>query len=245
MYTVNDYDLKTKNDITDFLFKNADVKYRDFTAKLTPNIDKETIIGVRVPLLRQLSKKLKNADVATEFLSTLPHSYLEENHLHGFLIEHCRDYDTAVSLLEDFLPYIDNWATCDTVRPKVFKKHPKELIDKIKLWIQSENPYTVRYAIGLLNSFYLDEHFSPEHLHIVSKIKSDEYYINMMIAWYFATALCKQYDCAVKHLENHTLSQWVHNKAIQKAIESYRIDTDTKAYLRTLKIKNLSNGRKL
>ncbi len=235
MYTVNDYEFITKNDITDFLFRNAEKEYRNFTAKLTPNIDKDSIIGVRVPLLRQLSKKLKNTDAANEFLHTLPHSYLEENHLHGFLIEHCKDYDTAVSLLEEFLPYIDNWATCDTVRPKIFKKHTEKLYKKIKLWLQSENTYTVRYAIGLLNSFYLDEHFSAEHLHIVSMIKSDEYYINMMIAWYFATALSKQYDCAVKFLENHTLPKWVHNKTIQKAIESYRIDADTKAYLRTLK----------
>lgn len=237
MYTINDYDFKNKNDITDFLFENADIKYRDFTAKLTPNIDIESVIGVRVPLLRQLSKKLKNTDVANEFLHSLPHSYLEENHLHGFLIEHCTDFDTTVSLLEEFLPYIDNWATCDTVRPKIFKKHTEKLYDKIKLWLKSDRTYTVRYAIGLLNSFYLDENFKAEHLQIVAGIKSDEYYINMMIAWYIATALCKQYEDTVKIIENRTLSKWVHNKAIQKAIESYRIDADTKEYLNTLKIK--------
>lgn len=238
MCTVNNYDIKTKNDITDFLFKNADEEYRKFTAKLTPNIDKESIIGVRIPLLRKLSKKLNGTDTANEFLHSLPHSYLEENHLHGFLIEHCKDYKKTVSLLEEFLPYIDNWATCDTVRPKIFRKHTEKLYEKIRLWLKSDNTYTVRYAIGLLNSFYLDEHFSPEHLHIVSKIKSDEYYINMMIAWYFATALAKQYDCTVKFLESHKLSKWVHNKTIQKAMESYRIDADTKTYLRTLKIHN-------
>lgn len=237
MYTINDFEFKDKNDITDFLLRNADEEYREFTAKLTPNIDKESIIGVRVPLLRKLSKKLKNTDVATDFLHSLPHSYLEENHLHGFLIEHSTDFDTAISLLEDFLPYINNWATCDTVRPKIFKKHTDKLFQKIKLWLKSDHTYTVRYAIGLLNSFYLDEHFESEHLQLVAGIKSDEYYINMMIAWYFATALCKQYDDAVKILENRTLPLWVHNKAIQKARESCRIDADTKAYLNTLKIK--------
>jgi 3-methyladenine DNA glycosylase AlkD len=237
MYTINDFEFKDKNDITDFLLRNADEEYREFTAKLTPNIDKESIIGVRVPLLRQLSKKLKNTDVATDFLHSLPHSYLEENHLHGFLIEHSTDFDTAISLFEDFLPYINNWATCDTVRPKIFKKHTDKLFEKIKLWLKSDHTYTVRYAIGLLNSFYLDEHFESEHLQLVAGIKSDEYYINMMIAWYFATALCKQYDDAVKILENRTLPLWVHNKTIQKARESYRIDADTKAYLNTLKIK--------
>ena len=237
MYTINDFEFKDKNDITDFLLRNADEEYREFTAKLTPNIDKESIIGVRVPLLRKLSKKLKNTDVATDFLHSLPHSYLEENHLHGFLIEHSTDFDTAISLLEDFLPYINNWATCDTVRPKILKKHTDKLFQKIKLWLKSDHTYSVRYAIGLLNSFYLDEHFESEHLQLVAGIKSDEYYINMMIAWYFATALCKQYDDAVKILENRTLPLWVHNKAIQKARESYRIDADTKAYLNTLKIK--------
>ena len=237
MYTINDFEFKDKNDITDFLLRNADEEYREFTAKLTPNIDKESIIGVRVPLLRKLSKKLKNTDVATDFLHSLPHSYLEENHLHGFLIEHSTDFDTAISLLENFLPYINNWATCDTVRPKIFKKHTDKLFQKIKLWLKSDHTYSVRYAIGLLNSFYLDEHFESEHLQLVDGIKSDEYYINMMIAWYFATALCKQYDDAVKILENRTLPLWVHNKAIQKARESYRIDADTKAYLNTLKIK--------
>lgn len=237
MYTENDYKFRNTKDITDFLFENADIKYRDFTAKLTPNIDKESIIGVRVPILRQLSKKLKNTDVATDFLHTLPHSYLEENHLHCFLIEHSTDFEKSISLLEDFLPYIDNWATCDTVRPKIFKKHTDKLYDKIRLWLRSDHTYTVRYAIGLLNSFYLDEHFRPEHLKIVAGIKSDEYYINMMIAWYFATALCKQYEDAVKIIEKRTLPKWVHNKAIQKARESYRISCDTKAYLNTLKIK--------
>ena len=237
MYTINDFEFKDKNDITDFLLRNADEEYREFTAKLTPNIDKKSIIGVRVPLLRKLSKKLKNTDVATDFLHSLPHSYLEENHLHGFLIEHSTDFDTAISLLENFLPYINNWATCDTVRPKIFKKHTDKLFQKIKLWLKSDHTYSVRYAIGLLNSFYLDEHFESEHLQLVAGIKSDEYYINMMIAWYFATALCKQYDDAVKILENRTLPLWVHNKAIQKARESYRIDADIKAYLNTLKIK--------
>lgn len=237
MYNEKEFVFENTNEITDYLFRNADESYRDFTAKLTPNINKENIIGVRVPVIRKLSKKLKDTDIAKDFLLALPHRYLEENHLHGFLIEHIKDYDKAVNLTESFLPYIDNWATCDTVRPKVFKKHTDKLYENIKLWIKSDHTYTVRYAIGLLNSFYLDEHFSIEHLRLVSDIKSEEYYKNMMIAWYFATALCKQYNDTIKIIESRTLSRWVHNKTIQKACESYRISNDTKAYLRTLKIK--------
>lgn len=237
MYNEKEFVFENTSEITDYLFRNADESYRDFTAKLTPDINKENIIGVRVPVIRKLSKKLKDTDIAKDFLLALPHRYLEENHLHGFLIEHIKDYNKAVNLTESFLPYIDNWATCDTVRPKVFKKHTEKLYENIKLWIKSDHTYTVRYAIGLLNSFYLDEHFSIEHLRLVSDIKSEEYYINMMIAWYFATALCKQYNDTIKIIESRTLSRWVHNKTIQKACESYRISNDTKAYLRTLKIK--------
>lgn len=237
MYNEKDFDFKTTGEITDFLFLNADEKYRDFTANLTPNIKKANIIGVRVPFLRQLSKKLKNTDISEKYLHNLPHTFLEENHLHGFLIEHCTDFSRAISLTESFLPYIDNWATCDTVRPKIFKKHLDDVYERIKSWIKSDHTYTVRYAIGLLNSFYLDEHFRKEHLRLVADIKSDEYYVNMMIAWYFATALHKQYDEAVKYLKTPVLSKWVHNKTISKACDSYRIDVDTKAYLRTLRIK--------
>ena len=219
------------------MLQNKDDVYRDFTANLTPSVDKNKIIGVRTPVLRALAKELRGTKVADEYLLQLPHTYLEENHLHGFLIEQIKDFNDALYMTERFLPYIDNWATCDTMRPKVFKKHPDAVYDKIKLWLKSDKTYTVRYAIGLLNSFYLDDNFKEEQMSLVSGINSDEYYINMMIAWYFATALCKQKDTAIKYIEQQKLPEWVHNKAITKARESLRIDKDLKCYLNTLKIK--------
>lgn len=228
--------LKTE-DIREYLFENADENYRDFSAKLIPTLSKDVIIGVRTPQLRALAKKLKNTEVAKKFLESAPHRYLEENHLHGFLIENVKDFEEALSLTNAFLPYIDNWATCDCLRPKVFKKDLPALYDKIIQWIKSDHTYTVRYAIGLLNSFYLDEAFSKEHLALVAGVKSEQYYINMMIAWYFATALSKQYDSAIKVIEEKRLDKFTHNKAIQKACESFRVDKNTKEYLRTLKIK--------
>lgn len=224
-------------DITKMLFELQDEKYKDFTSSLTPSVDKNNVIGVRVPQLRSLSKKLKGTFVADEFTACLPHFYLEENHLHGYLIEFERDFYKCVGKLETFLPYIDNWATCDTIRPKVFKKHKAELFFYIEKWIKSEHTYTVRYAIGLLLSFYLDDEFDLKHLQMVAQIKSDEYYINMMIAWYFATALAKQFDSTIPYIENRVLSKWTHNKTIGKACESYRVDDAHKAYLRTLRIK--------
>lgn len=229
--------INDKNDILAYLQSVSDKKYKDFTKKLIPNISEERILGVRTPILRSLAKSLKDTELSKDYLSTLPHTYLEENHLHGFLIENERDFREAVEKLEAFLPHIDNWATCDCVRPKVLKKDLPALYEHIKRWINSENTYTVRYAIGLLNSFYLDSAFDKSHLSLVSKIKSDEYYINMMIAWYFATALTKQYESTIPYIESKALPNWVHNKTIQKAIESYRIDENTKNYLRTLKIK--------
>lgn len=231
--TIND-----KDDILPFLHSQKDEQYKAFTQKLIPNISDEYIIGVRTPIIRKLAKSLKNTTIADDYLKLLPHKYLEENHLHGFLIENVRDFDKAVELLDDFLPHINNWATCDTVRPKVLKRNLPALYEHIKRWIQSSDTYTARYAIGLLLSFYLDEEFSIEHLDLVSKVTSDKYYINMMIAWYFSTALAKQYDATVPYIEDAVLSKWTHNKAIQKACESYRIDAQTKSYLRTLKIKN-------
>lgn len=224
-------------DLTEFLFKLKDEKYKKFTATLTPSVCESNVIGVRVPQLRSLAKKLKGTSVADEFMRALPHAYLEENHLHGYLIEFERDFSSCIDKLEKFLPYIDNWATCDTVRPKVFKKHKAELFPYIEKWLSSNNTYTVRYAIGMLLSFYLDDEFNKEHLLMVAKIKSDEYYINMMVAWYFATALAKQYESALPYIENNVLSSFVHNKTIGKACESYRVDDSHKAYLRTLRIK--------
>lgn len=227
---------KTK-DITKLLFELQDEKYKDFTSSLTPSVDKNNVIGVRVPQLRSLSKKLKDSEVADEFMTYLPHIYLEENHLHGYLIEFERNFDKCIEKLEKFLPYIDNWATCDTIRPKVFKKHKAELFPYIQKWINSENTYTVRYAIGMLLSYYLDDDFDLKHLDMVAQIKSDEYYINMMIAWYFATSLAKQYESTIPYIEKRILDEWTHNKTIVKACESYRVDNSRKAYLRTLRIK--------
>lgn len=219
------------------LFELQDLKYRDFSSKLTPTVDPETVIGVRTPGLRKLAKEYAHTTEAEDFLKILPHRYFEENNLHGFLIETIRDYDTAIDALEAFLPYIDNWATCDLMSPKVFKKHLPELYEKIKVWMQSDRTYTVRFGIGMLMSHYLDDAFLPEMPKLVATIRSEEYYINMMIAWYFATALVKQPDAVMPFIEERRMEKWTHNKAIQKAIESYRIIDETKAYLRTLKVK--------
>lgn len=237
MYNEEICGLNTIEDVRKYLFENADESYRNFTANLNPIVDKNDIIGVRVPVIRTLAKKLKNTELAEKFIDCAPHRYLEENHLHGFLIESVKDFDKALAMTEDFLPYIDNWATCDGFRPKVFRKNLPSVYEKIKVWIKSDHTYTVRYAVGLLNSFFLDDAFENEHLSLVSGVKSDEYYINMMIAWYFATALSKQYDSAVKVIEEKALDKFTHNKAIQKACESFRVSDNHKSYLRTLKIK--------
>jgi len=219
------------------LFELQDLKYKEFTCKLIPTIDPDTVIGVRTPELRKLAKEYARTPQADEFQAALPHKYYEENNIHGFLIENIKDYDRAIQAMEAFLPFIDNWATCDSISPKVFKKHLPELYEKIKIWLKSDRTYTVRFGIGMLMSFYLDDSFREEMPALVAGIRSEEYYINMMIAWYFATALAKQHDAAMPFLEERRLDKWTHNKAIQKAIESYRISEETKAYLRTLKIK--------
>lgn len=226
-----------KEDIAESLFSFREDTYRDFTSKLIPNIDKDSIIGVRTPIVRKIAKAIKGSDAAYDFLACKNHRYLEEKYLHGFLIEYEKDYEKALSLTIDFLPVIDNWATCDTVRPKVFKKDLCTLFTHIEQWIKSPHTYTVRYAVGLLLSFYLDEKFDKSHLSLVASIKSDEYYVKMMVAWYFATALAKQYDATIPYLENYVLDKWTHNKTITKAVESYRISDDTKAYIKTLRKK--------
>ena len=212
------------------LFALQDRTYRAFNAKLLPTINPDTIIGVRVPQLRALAKNIRKED-----LDPLPHVYYEENCLHAFCIENIKDFTQCVAALEEFLPYVDNWAVCDGMRPKCFKKHKTELLEKIRQWLQSSHPYTVRFAIGMLMVHYLDEDFSEEFPRLASKVYSDEYYVNMMIAWYFATALAKQYDAVIGYLEEKRLPLWVHYKTIQKAIESYRITVQQKAYLKTLK----------
>jgi 3-methyladenine DNA glycosylase AlkD len=219
------------------LFELQDLKYKAFHCRLIPNVNPDTVIGVRTPELRKLAKDLSKSPESEKFLAVLPHKYYEENNLHGFLIETIKDYDTCVAALEAFLPYVDNWATCDLMSPKVFKKHLPELYEKIKVWLTSDRTYTVRFGIEMLMSFYLGDEFQPEMLELVASVRSKEYYINMMIAWYFATALAKKYDDTLPYIKERRLDQWTHNKTIQKAIESYRISDDAKAYLRILKKK--------
>ena len=219
------------------LFELQDVKYRDFQCRLMPTVDPKTVIGVRTPAMRRLAKEFSKTPEAVDFLKILPHTYYEENNLHGFLIDTLEDYDQTIEAIDAFLPYVDNWATCDLMSPKVFKKHLPELYEKIKDWLKSDRTYTVRFGIGMLMSFYLDGHFQPEMLDLVAGVKSQEYYVNMMVAWYFATALAKQYDAVLPIIRERRLGKWTHNKAIQKAIESYRIHDEQKAYLKTLKVK--------
>ncbi len=221
--------------IQERLFLMQDEKYRDFNAKLIPNVNKETVIGVRTPELRKFARELAKSDEVSVFLKSLPHQYFEENQLHSFLISEIKDYDTIITELEKFLPYIDNWATCDQLSPKVFKKYPNRLITEITKWLVSDKTYTIRFGIGMLMRWYLDEHFKPEYLNLVAEIRSEEYYINMMRAWYFATALAKQYNDTIRIIEENRLDVWTHNKTIQKAKESYRIDDERKIYLSTLK----------
>ena len=212
-----------------------DMKYKEFQSRLIPTVDPDTVIGVRIPAMRKLTKELSGSEGIEEFISELPHKYYEENILHGLIIEKCRDFGRLVQLLDEFLPYVDNWAVCDILSPKLFKKYPEEAINEIRRWIDDDAPYTKRFGIEMLMSFYLDDNFKEEYLELVSTIRSDEYYVNMMIAWFFATALAKQWDAAVKYLEEGRLGRWTHNKTIQKAIESYRITDEQKSYLRTLK----------
>ncbi len=222
-------------DIQKQLFEMQDLAFRDFNAKLIPNIDKETVIGVRTPQLKVLAKALYKSGEHTPFLRYLPHQYFEENQLHAFILSQIPDFETAVLELERFLPYVDNWATCDQLVLKAIAKRPERMLDKIDLWLASDRVYTVRFAIGLLMRYFLDGRFSAEYLEKVAAVRSEEYYINMMIAWYFATVLAKQYDAALPYFQENRLSQWTHNKAIQKARESYRVTDAHKAELKELK----------
>lgn len=218
------------------LFRNQDIAYRDFQAKLLPTLAPNTMIGVRTPALRALAKKLYKEKDYDVFLNDLPHQTFDENQLHAFLISEIRDYDLCMEAVNRFLPFVDNWATCDQMSPKIFKKHKERLLEQIRIWFLSENPYTLRFAVGMLMQHFLDENFDLEYPKMVLTIQSEEYYVKMMIAWYFATALAKQYESILPFLEKKSLEKWTHNKAIQKAIESYRISNEQKEYLRTLKI---------
>ncbi len=225
------------DEIRNELFALQDLEYRDFHSKLMPDFDKERVIGVRVPQLKKLAKSFSKRDDIDKFLSDLPHKYYEENNVHGVIVCDFQDYGKTVDYLDKFLPYVDNWATCDLLKPKAFKKNRERLLNDIDRWIKSDRTYTKRFAIGMLMTHFLDEDFKAEYLEKVYTVRSDEYYINMMKAWFFATALAKQRDSTVVVIENRLLDPWSHNKTIQKAIESYRITDEQKAYLRTLKIK--------
>ena len=217
------------------LFSMQDIKYKEFHCQLMPTIDSDTVIGVRSPRLHKLASEIRNDSKTDAFLHSLPHKYYEENNLHAFIVAGFRDYGKALEYTENFLPYIDNWATCDAFAPKVFGKKREDFLPVVKKWIVSDKPYTVRYGIGMLMNFYLDEDFRPEYLKMAADVESEEYYVNMMIAWYFATALAKQWDATIPYLKERKLPEWVHRKTIQKAIESYRITPEQKVYLKTLR----------
>ena len=219
------------------LFAIQDLAYRDFQAKLMPTVNKETVIGVRTPSLRAYAKKFGKTDNVSAFLEVLPHKYYEENNLHGLLIEQIKAYPSCIAALDRFLPYIDNWATCDLLAVRTVKNHLNSYIKKIDRWLESEHIYTIRFGINMLMHYYLEEEFKLEYPGKVAAIRSEEYYVNMARAWYFATALAKKYDQVLPFLEEQKMDVWTHNKTIQKAIESYRITPEQKEYLRTLKIR--------
>ena len=225
------------SDIYKELVSLQDKGYRDMQITIIPSVDADSIIGVRTPALRSLAKELsKREDIGT-FLNDLPHKYFEENQLHAFILSGMKDADKAFELTDKFLPYVDNWATCDQMSPKIFKKHKDLLLEYTDKWIKSDLTYMKRFGIGMLMEHFLDDDFKITYLTKVSKIRSDEYYVNMMIAWYFATALAKQYDATLPYIEKQKLDIWTHNKSIQKAVESYRITPEQKEYLKTLKRK--------
>ena len=225
------------HDVQKRLFEMQDAEYRDFHAKLVPTMEKTKFIGIRTPMLRKFAKKFGKTEESEIFLQVLPHQYYEENNLHGLLIEQIRDYDKCLEELERFLPFIDNWATCDLLALHMMKKHRDVFIREVFRWIESDQPYTIRFGISMLMRYYLEDAFQMEYPEKVAQIRSEEYYVNMMRAWYFATALAKQYEKVLPFLEKRQMDVWTHNKTIQKAIESYRITSEQKEYLRTLRIK--------
>jgi len=221
------------------LFELQDLKYRDFHAKLVPGMNVNDIIGVRTPELRKLAKQLVKDERVGDFLAVLPHRYLDEMNLHGFIISELKDYNECLEEIERFLPYVNNWATCDLLSPKAFKqkKNRVRLIEDIKRWMASDEPFIIRFGIEMLMSFYLDEDFKPEYLKWVSDIRHEHYYVKMMVAWYFATALAKQWESTLPYIVESTLEKWTHNKAIQKAVDSYRITPEQKELLKSYRVK--------
>ena len=226
--------MKMKTELQKQLFALQDPGYREFHARLIPGIPKEDIIGIRTPVLRRFAGEFArdHSQEAEAFFKELPHRYYEENNLHMLLVTKIKDYPECLRKVEEFLPYINNWATCDLPAPKCFEKHREELLPVIREWVTSTDTYTIRYGIGILMRLYLDDAYRPEYADLVARVRSEEYYVNMMIAWYFATALAKQWDAAVPYIEQHRLSDWVHKKTIQKAVESYRITSEQKEYLK-------------
>lgn len=222
-------------EIREELFWLQDSKYREFQSKLIPTVTPDSVIGVRTPALRKYAKELVKREEIGEFLSDLPHQYFDENQLHAFIISQLKDFGRCMECVRTFLPYVDNWATCDQLSPKVFGKNKGELLPQIRKWIASGDTYTVRFGIGMLMQHFLDEDFDPEYPELVAQVRSEEYYVNMMKAWYFATALAKQYETVLPFIEERRLDDWTHRKAIQKSVESYRITEEQKKYLKTLK----------
>lgn len=222
--------------IRERLFELQDKGFREFHSKLIPNVDKDTVIGVRIPLLKKLAKELNKDSSKEAFMKELPHKYYEENQLHIMMLCMEKDFDKCIAGLDKFLPYADNWAVTDQSSPVSFKNRHTDVLSVLERWMQSSHIYTVRYAINIYMREFLDADFDVRFPEAISKIRTDEYYLNMMIAWYFATALAKQYDSIIPFIENHTLDAWTHNKTIQKAVESYRITPEQKSYLKTLKM---------
>jgi 3-methyladenine DNA glycosylase AlkD len=226
---------KIKNE----LLSMQDKTYKDFHSKLMPTINSNSIIGIRVPILRDYAKKLfkeNSIESLNSFLKNLPHEFYEENNIHAFIIEKINNFDECIFYLNEFLPYIDNWATCDMLNPKIFKTNCEKLLEKIYQWINSDSVYTVRFAIGMLMRYFLDEKFETKYLDLVASINSEEYYINMMRAWFFATALAKQYEQTLPYIKNYSLDKWTHNKTIQKANESFRISKEQKEELKKFRL---------
>ncbi len=226
-----------REEIVAELFRMRDEKYAAMQQKIIPTIEADRIIGVRTPELRNYARVLFKEEDINAFLSCLPHRYFDENQLHAFVISLEKDFDRCIAEVQTFLPFIDNWATCDQLSPKVFKKEPEKLLPHIQAWIQSDQTYTVRFGVGMLMRYFLEGRFRPEYADLVAQLRSDEYYVNMMIAWYFATALAKQYASILPYFEEKRLDDWTHNKAIQKSVESYRITDEQKQYLKTLKVR--------
>ena len=223
------------NEIRAELYRLQDIKYRDFQSKLIPTVSPDKFIGVRTPELRKLAKLVGKRDDVDTFLKELPHTFFDENQIHAFIISGMKDYAACLEAVDRFLPYVDNWATCDQMSPKVFRKHRGELLEPVRRWMKSDETYTIRFGIGMLMEHFLDEDFEPEYVQMVAGIRSEEYYVNMMIAWYFATALAKQYETVLPYIEEHRLDSWTHNKTIQKSVESFRISLEQKEHLRSLK----------